>query len=694
MGPMVMGMPSARAAGARSPASSGRATTRGACQGIRADLRRTSVRVAAAAPAPSAFFAKGPEGGVRGLSGEPLTASLTATPGQLRSGRRTAVKAQASEAVAAGNPVQRFAAFLRSPTAKKILPLGFMFFMILFNYTILRDTKDVLVVTARGSGAEIIPFLKTWVNLPMAIGFMVGYSKLSNVMEREQLFYTILFPFIIFFVSFAFIMYPLQNVLHPHAWADATLATFGDRFAGPVAIVRNWTFALFYVMAELWGSVVVSLLFWGFANQITNVDEAKAFYPLFGLGANVALIVSGQTVRIFSDIRARLPPGVDGWEVSLKGMMTLVGVCGCIIAAIYWYINNKVMTDPTVYEQVAPGASKKKKKKLEMSIPESMAFLASSRYIRNLAALVICYGISINLVEVTWKGKIKAQYPNPNDYSAFMGTFSTFTGIVTFLMMLASRTIFKKYGWGVAAQITPVVLLITGFLFFTLILAGDAVAPALAVWGVTPLFAAVVIGAAQNIFSKSSKYSLFDPCKEMAYIPLDEESKVKGKAAVDVVGNPLGKSGGALIQQFLIVSFGSLSGSTPVLAVILGGIVVMWLLAARDLDKMFTPLVKDELKEKIQVAESASPSSSSGSSGDLDDAPCEIVHVTTNKVILSTSLSNQGPKEGDEVVFKFVSAVNEETGLMEGSYVPVKGPRAGDLPDIPVSFRNAEGTGN
>ena len=52
-----------------------------------------------------------------------------------------------------------------------------MFFFILFNYTILRDTKDVLVVTARGSGAEIIPFLKTYVNLPGAIGFTVLYSN-------------------------------------------------------------------------------------------------------------------------------------------------------------------------------------------------------------------------------------------------------------------------------------------------------------------------------------------------------------------------------------------------------------------------------------------------------------------------------------------------------------------------------------
>lgn len=65
-------------------------------------------------------------------------------------------------------------------TWQKILALGFMFFCILFNYTILRDTKDVLVVTAPGSGAEIIPFLKTWVNLPMAIGFTILYAKVTT----------------------------------------------------------------------------------------------------------------------------------------------------------------------------------------------------------------------------------------------------------------------------------------------------------------------------------------------------------------------------------------------------------------------------------------------------------------------------------------------------------------------------------
>ena len=75
---------------------------------------------------------------------------------------------------------------------------------------------------------------------------------------------------------------------------------------------------------------------------------------------------------------------------------------------------------------------------------------------------MVAYGISINLVEVTWKSKIKQQFPNPNDYSQFMGNFSTATGTVTFLMMLLSRFVFRKFGWGVAALITPTVLLVTG----------------------------------------------------------------------------------------------------------------------------------------------------------------------------------------------------------------------------------------
>ncbi|CAN6243533.1 unnamed protein product, partial [Urochloa humidicola] len=487
---------------------------------------------------------------------------------------------------------------VETKTLKKIVPLGLMFFCILFNYTILRDTKDVLVVTAKGSSAEIIPFLKTWVNLPMAVGFMLLYTKLADVLSKEALFYAVIFPFIAFFGAFAYVLYPMRDAIHPTALADRLLASLGPSFLGPVAILRVWSFCLFYVMAELWGSVVISVLFWGFANQITTVEEAKGFYPLFGLGANVALIFSGRTVKYFSNMRKNLGPGVDGWAISLKAMMSIVVILGLVITGIYWGVNRFVIDSSSM-----PVVERKKKDKPKLSMGESMKVLLSSRYVRDLATLVVAYGISINLVEVTWKSKLKAQFPSPNEYSSFMGDFSTATGIATFTMMLLGRVILRKFGWGVAATITPAVLLLTGVGFFSLILFGEPLTPLMTQFGMTPLLAAVYVGAMQNIFSKSAKYSLFDPCKEMAYIPLDEDMKVKGKAAIDVVCNPLGKSGGALIQQFMILSFGSLANSTPYLGGILLVIVLAWLGAVRSLDSQFSPLAKQELeREKMLKA--------------------------------------------------------------------------------------------
>jgi AAA family ATP:ADP antiporter len=75
---------------------------------------------------------------------------------------------------------------------KKILPMFFMFFFISFNYTILRDTKDTLIVTT--AGAEAIPFLKVWGVVPAAIIFMLVYAKLSNMLSKTALFHVTVVP--------------------------------------------------------------------------------------------------------------------------------------------------------------------------------------------------------------------------------------------------------------------------------------------------------------------------------------------------------------------------------------------------------------------------------------------------------------------------------------------------------------------
>ena len=61
-----------------------------------------------------------------------------------------------------------------------------------------------------------------------------------------------------------------------------------------------------------------------------------------------------------------------------------------------------------------------------------------------------------------------------------------------------------------------------------------------------------------------------------------------------MIGNPLGKSGGALVQQILIFGVGSLAAATPYLAVILAGLIVMWFKSVNRLSVQFEAAMKKD----------------------------------------------------------------------------------------------------
>ena len=466
---------------------------------------------------------------------------------------------------------------------KKVLPLFLMFFLISFNYNLLKETKEALIITAPSSGVETILFIKSYLILPSSLIFALLYAKLSNILSKEALFYTVITPFLLFFALFALYIYPNREILHPNAFADTLQQVLPQGLMGLVAIVRNWTYALFFELAELWGSFMLSLLFWGFANEITKVSEAKRFYALFGIGANLALFCSGPATILVSDIRQKVPPGTDPWGISLNLLMSMVILAGLGIIALYWWMNRYVLTDARFYERAEQAERENNKPK--MSLKESLQYLARSPYMRLLALLVICYGICINIVEMTWKSHLQILYPNPNEYTTFMGYVSMASGAVTlFMILFAGGSIMQRFGWQTAALVTPIVLFITGIAFFSLVLFKEGTS-FLIFAGTTPLMVAVLIGTFQNILTKACKYALFDPSKEMVYIPLDQEQKVKGKAVVDVVGSRLGKSGGAFIQQALLIGMGSMSAITPTLACILIVVTIFWMRGVRSLNE-------------------------------------------------------------------------------------------------------------
>ena len=206
-----------------------------------------------------------------------------------------------------------------------------------------------------------------------------------------------------------------------------------------------------------------------------------------------------------------------------------------------------------------------------------------------IALLVLCYGISMNLIELLWKEQVNNNFlGNKNEVNNFMQNLSIGTGAFTMLVILFSKGVVQKFGWLKGALVTPLIILITGGLFFSFIFFSNIFQPIFLGMGISALLAAVWIGTVQNILSKGVKYGLFDPTKEMSYIPLDTNLKTRGKAAVDVIGSRLGKAGGGYIASgLMMLTAGGITDIAAILAIFIIIVIAIWLFAVTTLNKLY-----------------------------------------------------------------------------------------------------------
>jgi AAA family ATP:ADP antiporter len=491
----------------------------------------------------------------------------------------------------------------------KLIPLLIIFFFISFDYNVLRTMKDTLVVTAKSSGAEVIPFIKLWVLLPGALLMTFLFTRLSNRWSQEKVFYVMVSTFLIFFFLFTFFLYPNREFLHPHQTADALEKILPHGLKGLVAMFRNWTLTLFYVMSELWSNIILSMLFWGFANQVTRINEAKRFYGIFGIGANLSGIFAGQaSVFLCQTVyNPNLPFGQDAWEQTLILLVSLVIVVGIVAMLLFRWLHKKVLSLPRFYDNETVEQEKEAKGKL--SIRETFGFLLRSRYMLCIAIITITYNLVINLVEVVWKHQLRELYPDPIQFNLYMNQVSTIIGIVaTTTAIFISGNMIRKFGWTFTALLTPIILLVTSIGFFSFFFFRDSLSHIVNITlGTTPLAVVVFFGSAQNILCRGAKYTVFDATKEMAFVPLDVKSKLKGKAAIDGVCSRLGKSGGSLIHQSLLVTFSTIMASAPYVAGFLLVIIAIWMYATRYLGAQFNELTSSGSKSILHEKKPIKP---------------------------------------------------------------------------------------
>lgn len=463
----------------------------------------------------------------------------------------------------------------------KFVPMLALFFFISFNYHLLRITKDTLIITAPQSGAETIPFLKVWGILPAAIFLTFLFTKLSNRFNREKLFYVMMSIFLSFYIIFILFLYPNRELLYLHNTANYLYKILPIGFKGFIEIIRYWPYSLFYIMSESWSTIVFSILLWGFANDVIKVSEAKRFYALFGIGINSSGIFAGKCVHYITNKNnlINILHQTNLWDQSLLILIILILFFSLISCMIYRFLHTNIFPQRSSFPT--------KEKKPKMSLMKNISYIINSKYLFAIALIVLSYNLIINMTEILWKSQVKELFPSPREYTKYMSNVTFYIGMIaTFASYFLSGNIIRKFGWKKTALITPIIITITGIGFFYFIFLNQAF-PKILLFGKTPLILAVFFGTMQNILSRGSKYTVFDDTKEMAFIPLSPENKIKGKSAIDGIGSRLGKSGGSILIQLLLLIFATPAASVIYIAGIIFFTIPFWIRSINRVEKIF-----------------------------------------------------------------------------------------------------------
>ena len=449
---------------------------------------------------------------------------------------------------------------------RKFIPLTSIFLLIAYNYSTLRSLKDMFLL--QHTAPEVIYYIKLVAVIPSIVVMTILYSKVSKSTDRDGRFNAVITYFLAFFAVSYFLLVPNLETLKLDTLAQSLTESM-PMFKSLWEVIRVWPLTLIYVHAEGWGTMALGVAFWTFVNEITSVEQSRRFYSFLSIGSAVGGILAGNVLKHFQG------------DFSITLSFVLVAMVGILV--IYNIFAQDIKKSPTLYQV----ARKPKKKKEKLSFMDSVKFLMKSDYLAQIATLVIVYGSTIALFESVWKAKIKDLATASADSGATLaetyGNQAINSGILSIILIIFLAAPIMRRGWHFAASFTPVVTLSATLIFFSFLYFQEALSGITAPLGMSPLQIAVTFGGLNVAFIKSTKYILFDPTKEQAYIPLDEESKVRGKAAVDGAGSRLGKSLGSFIVTIVSPIFGSIDAS---MAIIFGFILIMLALWLRAVAKL------------------------------------------------------------------------------------------------------------
>ncbi len=421
------------------------------------------------------------------------------------------------------------------------LPLALLmfgyFFLVITCFWILKPIKkglfiefydetgfDLLGVTYLAPQAELLAKI---LNMVVAFGAVVVFTRLSRQLRRQQL----TFVFAVFFI--------------------ACYLLFGQWLHTPDDL-SVWSF---YLFGDLYSTLMVATFF-AFLNDSVTPDAAKRLYGLVGLGGVCGGVFGSSVVSA---------------NVSLLSYSHWLWICSgltVLIAAAAWGAGRQVRVT-TSTTQSAASAPTPTTTPRGNAATEGARLVFSSRYLLSIVAIVGLYEIISTIIDFQFTFTV-SHYLDGADIGRHFALVYSITNWVSLLVQLfLTSYIMTRFGLAAALLVLP----------FTIALGSSAFL----------LFPALWVGSMLSTADNGFSYSINQSAKEALYVPTSEAEKYRAKAFIDMFVQRFAKAIAVVISLGITFMFKDID-SLRYLGFLTLGLIVVWAVAARYAGRQFNEL--------------------------------------------------------------------------------------------------------
>ncbi|KRH92723.1 ATP:ADP Antiporter (AAA) Family [Pseudoloma neurophilia] len=520
-----------------------------------------------------------------------------------------------SEAQNRFNGIRTFWKAARSED-RKLTYISFSFFLIVYIYSVTKDLKDAFII-GRQSPASISILKVFWVP-PVATIASLIIQKMSIRMNTEAILKIFLVFYCFYFFGYGiFIPFFRDSLLEP--WRiqigdlqsdsrmefrhisslSAFLMTFGC-----------WTGTLHFIMSELWGTIILSLLFTQLFNEICWERQFKRFIPVVYTLSNFGLLFSAFTSLSLNLLIDKLSYN-HKWKL-FAGLFMILGILSFFLYRIINILLYQIL--PIQICRDVPQRDRRPRSE-PVGFLKGLEMIFSTKVIFALCIMVLGYNIVIIMAESSYKSCLSELAKSENrDLESSVLRNKFFEESITALLVISfflgpMRNSISWFGWTKYALTTPSFALITciavlGLALITTGLAGknfNFINNIMMPFGGESMSKRTIhleqaLGIICISVLKVMKYAAFDIAREYFSKRIDISYRARFRSVYDGICARQGKAIGSLIQVIMNGLFNTMDiriASLPYL-VITSSICISWIYSVIFLGKKYNKSVESQ----------------------------------------------------------------------------------------------------